>query len=200
RRLALAQPDRERVEALTRRYIEGLVPDARETVAALLAEGIAVRILSGGLLPAVRGLGAALGIPADAVGAVDVRFDAEGRYAGFDTGSPLARAGGKAVVLAEWRRAVRTPILLVGDGATDLEARDAADAFVAFAGIIERPAVTAAADVVVRARSLAPILPLALAGRPPRAAAARELFERGLSMLDAEARAAIDSNANDSER
>lgn len=200
RRLELAHPNRARVESLTRRYIEALVPDARETVAALRAEGIAVRVLSGGLLPAVRGLAAELGIGADAVAAVDVYFDAAGDYGGFDTTSPLGRSGGKAVVLEQWRAAVAAPILLVGDGATDLEARAAADVFVAFAGVIERPAVTSAADVTVRANSLAPILPLALGGRPPRDAALRALFERGLSLLDDAARAAIGSNANDLER
>jgi phosphoserine phosphatase len=200
RRLALARPDRLRVDALTRRYIEALVPDARETVAALHAEGITVRVLSGGLLPAVRGLAVALGIAPAAVEAVDVHFDETGGYAGFDTASPLARAGGKAVVLAQWRTAVPAPILLVGDGATDLEARGAADAFVAFAGVVDRPAVTAAADVTVRANSLAPILPLALGGRRPRDATAHALFERGLSMLDTAARAALGSHANDSER
>ena len=39
---------------------------------------------------------------------------------------------------------------LVGDGATDLEARSALARFVCFAGVVERPAVVAAADAVVR--------------------------------------------------
>lgn len=200
RRLALARPDRAHVESLGRRYIEALVPDARETVAALRGEGVEVRVLSGGLLPAVRMLAAALGIAPEDVAAVDVHFDGAGAYAGFDTTSPLARAGGKTVVLARWRAHAALPILLVGDGATDLEARGAADAFVAFAGVVDRPAVTAAADAVVRANSLAPILPLALGGEAPRDGAARTLFERGLSMLDAAARSVLTVHANDSGR
>lgn len=200
RRLALARPDRARLEDLGRRYIETLVPDARETIAALLGEGVRVRVLSGGLLPAVRMLATALGIAAEDVAAVDVHFDGDGGYAGFDTTSPLARAGGKMVILARWRAHAALPILLVGDGATDLEARDAADAFVAFAGIVERPAVTAAADAVVRANSLAPILPLALGGEAPRAGDARALFERGLSMLDGAARSVLTVHENDSRR
>ena len=39
---------------------------------------------------------------------------------------------------------------LVGDGATDLEARSVLARFVCFAGVVERPAVAAAADEVVR--------------------------------------------------
>ena len=199
-RLALAQPHRSRVDTLIHRYIEALVPDARETVAALLAEGIEVRILSGGMLPAVRAVAAELGLAPEAVGAVDVYFDEDGRYSGFDETSPLSRGGGKLVVLEQWRREVPTPILLVGDGATDLEARDAADAFVAFAGVVERPNVMAAADVVVRANSLAPILPLALAGEPPRNAARAALYERGWSLLDDAARAALVPGTLDPER
>ena len=49
-------------------------------------------------------------------------------------------------------------MLLVGDGVTDLEARPAVDRFVAYAGVVDRPAVTAAADAVIRTPSLRPVL------------------------------------------
>jgi hypothetical protein len=52
--------------------------------------------------------------------------------------------------------------MMVGDGSTDLEARPAVDLFVAFTGVVERAGVVAVADVVIRANSLAPLLPLAL--------------------------------------
>jgi phosphoserine phosphatase len=73
--------------------------------------------------------------------------------------------------------------MLVGDGITDLEARPPADLFVAYAGVVQRPAVVEAADVVLRARSLAPVLALAL-GKAPANAAWRGLYERGLSLLE----------------
>jgi phosphoserine phosphatase len=184
-RLALVRPTRAELDAIGRRYVEALVPDAREVVAALKAEGVAVRVISGGLLPAVRALAGALEISEGDVGAVAVYFDAAGEYAGFDEGSPLSRSGGKREVLERWRREVPHPIMLVGDGATDLEARPAVDCFVAFAGVVERPAVAAQADVVVRARSLAPILPLALALEPPSAGTpARATFEKGVRLLE----------------
>jgi phosphoserine phosphatase len=184
RRLERVRPDRATVSRLGRAYIDALVPDTREVVAALLAEGIAVRVISGGLLPAVRVLAQDLGITGDDVAAVDVFFDAAGAYSGFDTASPLARAGGKREVLEAWGRALRRPSLLVGDGMTDLEARSAVDVFVAFAGVAVRDPVVAAADHVIRACSLAPVLPLALAGRPPRTKAAVAVFERGFALLE----------------
>lgn len=184
RRLELVRPDRSQVEALAERYIAALVPDARETVAALLGAGIDVRVISGGLRPAVAALGRHLGIPDEAVAAVEVRFDADGRYAGFDECSPLARAGGKAEVVREWAPALRSPVMLVGDGATDLEAAPYVDLFVAFAGVIERPQVVEAAEVVIRAASLAPVVPLALGGERPADPGARAVFDEGIRLLE----------------
>lgn len=163
RRLALVRPDRARIEALAREYVDRLVPDAREVVAALLANGVEVRVVSGGLLPAVRAVARELGIADGMVAAVDLRFDADGAYAGFDETSPLARSGGKRVQLERWiADGLPRPILMVGDGITDLEARPPADLFAAYAGVVERPQVVAAADVVLRQRSLAGVLPLVL--------------------------------------
>lgn len=183
RRLALIRPDRGRVDALAELYVERLVPDAANVVYALQHEAIDVRVISGGLAPAVHAVAAALGVAADHVAAVDIHFAGDGSYAGFDVDSPLARAGGKAEVLARWRREV-APLMMVGDGATDLEASGVADVFVAYAGVVERDAVVAAADVVIRSASLAPILPLALGGEPPRAAEALSLYRKGLDLLD----------------
>ena len=181
RRLQLVRPPRGRVLALGQRYIDTLVPDAAATIAALHAEGVQVRIISGGLKPAVLTLARALGVEAALVAAVDVFFSEDGSYAGFAADSPLARSGGKRRVIEDW--AVTRPALMIGDGATDLEAQPAVDAFVAFAGVVYRAPVAAAADYVIRERSLAPVLPIALGGRRPEAMAAQELFDRGISLL-----------------
>lgn len=183
RRLELVQPTRDQVTALGDRYVRTLVTDARETIAALLAEGIEVRVISGGIRQAVVALALALGLPERAVAAVEVHFDENGQYAGFDEASPLARAGGKRTVLEGWLPELPRPIMLVGDGATDLEARPPADTFVAFAGVVERPVVIDAADAVVRTPSLAPILVLALGGVAPRDPDARVVFDLGKTLM-----------------
>lgn len=184
RRLALIRPSRSAVEALTGLYIDAVVDDAGAAIAALRARGVAVRIISGGLLPAVVGLARHLGVEPDAVAAVPIRFDDDGEYAGFDP-APPARAGGKAEVIRAWRRdGLPGPVMFVGDGATDLEAAEEVDLFVAYAGVVERPEVTAAAAVVVRSASLAPVVPLALGQDPPARGAAREVFEKGKTLID----------------
>lgn len=158
-RLRIIRPTRAQLDAMAQAYVRALVPHARETVAALRWLGKTVRILSGGLLPAVLAVAAELGLSREDVAAVDISFDENGDYAGFEATSPVARGGGKAVVIRGWD--LPRPALLVGDGATDAEARPAVDAFAAYAGVVERPAVVRDADYVLRAPSLAAVLALA---------------------------------------
>lgn len=184
RRLELIRPHRSDVEALVPRYVDGLVDDAEAAIAALRAAGVAVRIISGGLLPAVVGLAEHLGLDAGAVSAVPIRFDEAGAYVGFEDVGP-ARAGGKAEVIRAWKTdGLPGPIMFVGDGATDLEAHDDVDLFVAYAGVVERPEVVDAAPVVVRSRSLAPVVPLALGGAGPEDDRAGVVYRRGKALID----------------
>jgi phosphoserine phosphatase len=185
RRLEIIRPTRERIEALGRAYIDAAVPDAVDTVNALCWLGKEVRILSGGLRPPVEAFARTLGLRTGMVAAVEIHFDDDGEYAGFDDRSPLARSGGKAEQIRRWD--LPRPVLLVGDGATDAEARPAVDAFVAYMGVALRPAVAEAADVVLHDPSLAPVLALAAGQRerkrllrPPWAA----LLARGLALLE----------------
>ena len=180
RRLRLVRPNHADVHALGVRYVECLVPDAVETISALHAAGVDVRIISGGLLPAVLAVARALGIPDQNVAAVDISFEADGSYADFDSKSPLAATGGKRIAIERWT--VERPAMMVGDGTTDLEARPVVDLFVAFAGVVERPSVAQAADVVVRANSLAPLLPLALHVNDLVRTPYLSVYERGASM------------------
>jgi phosphoserine phosphatase len=184
RRLELIRPSLAAVDGLVSRYVERLVDDAAATVAALRDEGIDVRVISGGLLPAVSGLARHLGLGPGAVAAVPVYFDEAGAYAGFDERAPPARAGGKAEVIRQWRdEGLDGPIMFVGDGATDLEARDDVDLFVGYSGVIERPEVLAAAPVILRSRSLAPVVPLALGERRPETTESRAIYDRGKQLI-----------------
>jgi phosphoserine phosphatase len=182
RRLELARPDLGRVQEVGQLYVDRLVPDTREVVAVLLQAGIDVRIVSSGVTPAVRRLARELGIADDHVAAVDVHFGTDGRYEGFDATSPLIATDGKRQIVMRWRDTLTRPIMLVGDGATDLQAKPAVDLFVAFAGVEARPAVMAGADVVIREKSMAPVLALAL-DRAPEYEPARGVYERGLALL-----------------
>ena len=177
RRLEIVRPSAQDLEAVGRAYVDRMLPGTREVVDTLRSRGVAVSIVSGGLAPAVRVLATALGLPTGSVHAVDVRFTDDGAYGDFDRASPLWRNHGKVEVLAALR-AQRAPLLFVGDGVTDLEARPVVDRFVGFGGVVEREAVRAGADRYVVARDLCFVLdevfpdglspPRPGAGRPAR--------------------------------
>ncbi len=187
RRLDILRPTRRRVDAIGDMYVERLVLDAEATVAALLWLGKDVRVISGGLLPPVLAAATKLGIPSASVSAVRIDFAPDGAYAGFDSDSPLARSGGKLEVVESWN--LGRPSLLVGDGATDLEASAGVDIFAAFMGVAWRPVIAQDADVVLRSRSLAPVLALAASPEDRVRLAGSEwadLLSRGEEMLAAD--------------
>ncbi len=159
RRLDRLRPDRQSVERLGTRYIEELVPGARETFSTLHDLGIEARIISGGFLPAVTMLAQELGLRPDQVHAVALQFAADGRYLGFDAGSVLARTGGKRAICSELMQRFGK-CAAVGDGVTDLEMQDAGADFIGFGGVVERAAVRQRAARYVTAGDLRGLLPL----------------------------------------
>jgi phosphoserine phosphatase len=146
-RLALVRPTADEVAALAEVYRAALAPGAAAAVARLRDAGVRVALVSGGLREAILPVADDLGLARGDVQAVGVRFDADGTYAGHDAASPLTTAGGKRDVVASLD--LPRPTLVVGDGATDLAARPAADAFAAFTGFVRREPVVAAADHVL---------------------------------------------------
>jgi phosphoserine phosphatase len=146
-RLALVAPSRDDVAALADVYLAALAPGAEAAVSRLLAAGVRVVLVSGGLRQAILPVAHHLGIADDDVCAVDVYSDTGGAYAGFDVGSPLATAAGKLAVARALR--LPAPALAVGDGATDVAIRPAVDTFAAFTGFVRREPVAAAADLTL---------------------------------------------------
>ncbi len=177
-RLRLLSPTRADLKAIEDAYKQTVVPDARETIAALQALGRRVYIVSGGLADAVVGFGVWLGVPRERIYAVGLtynrlsgkwwnyqRYDEidnpDESYLMYDEASPLTTQHGKAEVIRRLReRGCRA--MLVGDGASDLAAAYAVNVFVGFGGVVVRPLVAANAPVFLRTASLAPVLLLAL--------------------------------------
>jgi phosphoserine phosphatase len=162
RRLDLVRPGRDALDRVGSRYIEHLVPGAAETVRRLVDAGVDVWVLSAGLAPAVRMLARHLGIPDHRVGAVEVRFDEQGGYGGYDHQSPLTSSGGKRRWIEDRRAQLVRPIMMVGDGVTDLETAGVVDLFVAFTGVARREAVVKQAGRVVEGPGLEEVASLVL--------------------------------------
>jgi phosphoserine phosphatase len=164
-RLRRVDPTPADLAVLAEAYAENEVEDAAEVVAALQACGHSVWVVSGGLEDAVVPFATQLGVGADRVLAVPIRWDTVDPWT--ETAShPLARSGGKSRVVAQLRDGA--PAVLVGDGVTDAEARSEVQCLIGYGGVKSQPAVRVAADAWISCSSLSPVVPLVvgLAGHP----------------------------------
>lgn len=146
-RLEAVRPTRSEMGALSDAYIENISPGAVQTIARLIADGVRVMIVSGGMLEPVLHLAAHVGILSADVHAVPVFFDENGDYAGYDTEHPCSRQLGKQTVVSTLK--LDRPVLLVGDGMTDAEVKPVVDGFAAFTGAVRRDKIVALADFEV---------------------------------------------------
>ena len=145
-RLATVAPTREEVEFLTDVYMSALAPGAEDAIAGWIAAGVTVALVSGGFRQAIAPVAAKLGIQSDRVYAMNLVFDPQGAYAGYDLDSPLSKMLGKRELVAGLD--LPRPVLTVGDGSTDLTTRQVVDAFVAFTGFAHREEIARHADFV----------------------------------------------------
>jgi HAD superfamily phosphoserine phosphatase-like hydrolase len=138
-RLAASRPRRHELDALAAAYVDAIAPGCVETISRLSHAGVRVVLVSSGLRHALIRLALHLGVELRDLHAVDIRFDAGGAYAGFDTGAVHTTAAGKRKLIASLT--LERPILMAGDGVTDAAARNVVDCFAAFTGFVEREAV-----------------------------------------------------------
>lgn len=160
-RLALIKPKQADIAWLANLYIQEMVDGVRETVKTLLENGKQVHIVSGGLRQAILPLAELLGVAEENVHAVDVMFDENGDYQDFLRQSPLAMSGGKARICRRLRMRFSS-LAMVGDGKTDLEAKEAGAYMIGFGGVVRRPLVEQQADCFVGEPSLTAVLPYLL--------------------------------------
>ena len=157
RRLAIIQPRREDVAAVGRQYVERIEPSALETIAQLKATGWTPVILSGGFRQIIEPLAAYLGV--DRIEAVDLHFNADGGYTGYDEGFPTTRSGGKPERILELKREfLPNRTVMVGDGVSDLEAKPVVDLFVGFGRYTERAKVKTGAHAFIYSLAELPAL------------------------------------------
>uniref|UniRef100_A0A915BFH5 Phosphoserine phosphatase n=1 Tax=Parascaris univalens TaxID=6257 RepID=A0A915BFH5_PARUN len=138
-RLAIMRPTYDQLETFAMTHPPLLTPGIRELVAELRRRQIDVYLVSGGfrrlILPAAR----LLNIPKENVFANEILFDEHGNYADFDRSELTSDSGSKVVgkpgvcgLLK--RREGYENLVMIGDGATDMEASPPADTFIGFAG------------------------------------------------------------------
>jgi phosphoserine phosphatase len=156
-RLTAIRPTQDDAAAVGRRYLDSVEPFAKATVAALGAKGWTSVIISGGFRQAIRPLADYLGV--QRVEAVDLYFQADGGYKGYDSEYPSTRSGGKVDIINRLRDEFRPEkVVMVGDGVSDLETVPVVDLFVGFGGFATRDRVKREAKAFVTSLAAVPAL------------------------------------------
>ena len=149
-RLRLIAPTAPMLAAFLAAHPFALTPGVAAVVARLHARGTHVYLVSGGFTQMIHPVADALAVPRDRVLANTILFHPPGGggggggggYAGVDPHAPTRRDGGKAEALARIKAAHGyEEMVMVGDGATDLQAKPPADAVLGYGGVVERAAV-----------------------------------------------------------
>jgi len=149
-RLGVMKPSRADIDRYLASHPPLITPGIPELLALLQAQGKKVFLVSGGFRQIIHPLAQGLGIPLDQVFANNIQFqDGDGAYAGFDPQEFTSRSGGKCeAVMHIKQRWNLGGVVMVGDGATDAEARQpgGADIFIGYGGVVFRQGVAEKAD------------------------------------------------------
>uniref|UniRef100_A0A8C3DU12 Phosphoserine phosphatase n=5 Tax=Passeriformes TaxID=9126 RepID=A0A8C3DU12_CORMO len=138
-RLGLIRPSYEQVQKLISDNPPQLTPGIRELVSRLHQRGVQVFLVSGGFQSIVEHVALQLNIPTANVFANRLKFYFNGEYAGFDETQPTAESGGKGKVISHLKEQFHfKKVVMIGDGATDMEACPPGDCFIGFGGNVVR--------------------------------------------------------------
>jgi phosphoserine phosphatase len=157
RRMEIVRPGAAEAASVGRLYVETVEPTARATLSLLAKAGWTPVIISGGFRQAIRPLADFLGV--GRVEAVELHFSPDGSYKGYAADYPTTRTGGKAEVIAALRAELGPErVVMVGDGASDLETAPEVDLFVGFGGYVTREKVKLEAKAFVTSLAAIPAL------------------------------------------
>ncbi|RZB66646.1 phosphoserine phosphatase [Asbolus verrucosus] len=145
-RLNIIQPTLNQIRDFVKTSPPTLTPGIKKLTNLLHSRNVPVYLISGGFRCIITPIATQLNIPHENVFGNRLKFYYTGEYAGFDENEPTSKSGGKAVVINLLKdRHNYENVVLIGDGATDLEAAPPADAFIGYGGNVIRPTVQAKA-------------------------------------------------------
>ncbi|MBI1334803.1 MAG: phosphoglycerate dehydrogenase [Armatimonadetes bacterium] len=149
KRIELLDANRGHIETLIKRLQKSISPSFQSHKKQIQGSADRIYVVTGGFREFVEPILEKLKIPADHLFANTFKFNTKGKIIGFDEDNPLSRAGGKVEVARQL--ADKKPLIVVGDGYTDYQIKEAgvADKFYCYAEIVARPAVKAKANRVV---------------------------------------------------
>merc|ERR1711915_444742 len=134
-RLNIIQPSQNQIREFLVKKPPSLTPKISDLVKLLQSRGTAVYLVSGGFHEFIDPIADILSIPRDNVFANRLYFHLDGSYATFDMNQPTSESGGKGRAIQKLKAEHDYKnLVMIGDGATDLEACPPADAFIGFGG------------------------------------------------------------------
>jgi len=141
-RLSIIQPSRTAIEKCLVDHPLRLSPGIDRLIETLNRRGVDVFLVSGGFRIMIEPIAKELCVSKTNIVANTILFDDDGNYSGFDRLEPTSADMGKpkAVQRIKEQNGYDT-IVMVGDGATDAQAKPPANAFIGFGGVIVRDAV-----------------------------------------------------------
>jgi phosphoserine phosphatase len=146
-RLELLQPSRQSILQCLQDQPLVLTDGIQELMAALQRKNVDIWLVSGGFRIMIEPIAQQLDIPVKNIVANTLLFNGDGSYSGFDTTEPTSADMGKPKALTQIQAAMGyETMVMVGDGATDAQAKPPAAAFIGFGGVVERAAVKAKSD------------------------------------------------------
>ncbi len=160
-RLDLVLPTQHQVQDLGRRYLEHLTQDSDQVIQLLQRLNKPIYIISAGLYPAVSIFGKSLNIPAQHIFAVDIQFDAQGKFINYEETSALTHREGKQKIVSELLKK-HPHIGYVGDGLNDYAVYNLVTRFVGYGGVFYRENIKALCEYYIENPSMTALLPLIL--------------------------------------
>lgn len=183
-RLDLVIPRREQVYSLGHQYFAHRAPDISEVINLFKRLRKEVYLVSSGVNPAVKMFGQLLQIPTENVFAVDLRFDQQGNFLGFERSSPLVNNDGKRAILQQIK-ARHNHVIHIGDGINDLATLDMVTRFIGYGGIAYRKNIADLCKFYIKTSSFTPLVPLTLTHEESVSLLPEELalYEKGLAAI-----------------
>jgi len=138
-RLNIIRPSSKSIDQFNKHQRAQLTSGIQELICLLHQRGVPVYLVSGGFRLLINPIATQLDIPVSNVYANTVFFNECGEYAGFDETELTCESGGKGRVIQLLKETHGyNKLIMVGDGATDLESCPPADGFIGFGGNVVR--------------------------------------------------------------
>jgi phosphoserine phosphatase len=138
-RLDLLQPSRQEILDCLQQHPLQPSPGIESLIELLHEYKKDVYLVSGGFKIMIQPIARELCVAKDHIYANTLLFDNDGNYVGFDPEEPTSRDMGKrrALEMIQKNNNYQT-MVMIGDGATDAQAKPPADAFIGFGGVVTR--------------------------------------------------------------